>query len=272
VSSVSSTVPLPIDLIAVAVGALQGAIFATDRSDEHDFDVVGGAVLAMVMGLGGGIVRDVLLNVSPVAFETNVYLLTVLVAGGAGLVFGRLVARVSTVVIVLDAAVLGLFAVVGTLKAQQLGLPVLPCIFIGSVSATGGGVARDLLVRRPPELMQRGSLYGLAAVAGTITFLLVDLTGAPFPVSAGVATGVAMGLRLASLRFGWRTPSAKSLVVDPQRLDPRNLNLSPLGMPGWRPGGRNDAAVDSDQDDRRDPRADEGDGERPDPDDDAPSA
>ena len=102
-------VPRGIDLAAVVVGALAGA----GRAVREQFDMFGVLPLALVMGLGGGIIRDVLLGLRPVALTDRAYLPTVVVAASVGLVFARLLHRFSRAFRILDALALGLFTLVG---------------------------------------------------------------------------------------------------------------------------------------------------------------
>lgn len=109
-------VPSWIDLTSVVVAALAGAAVAV----EERFDLVGGILLAMIMGLGGGIIRDLLLGLRPVAVTNHYYLPTVTVAALAGYVFASLLRRSGTPFVVLDAMATGLFTVVGVEKSAAL--------------------------------------------------------------------------------------------------------------------------------------------------------
>ena len=90
-----------------------------------------------------------------------------------GMLLERLISRLGPLVTVLDALTIGLFGAIGTTKALAIGLPEVPAIFVGVLSAVGGSILRDLLLNRPIALMHVGSLYALAAVAGTGTLTLL---------------------------------------------------------------------------------------------------
>jgi uncharacterized membrane protein YeiH len=113
-------VPLWIDLTAVVVGALVGAGVAA----REQLDIIGVLLLAAVMGLGGGIVRDLLLGLRPVAVTSRYYLPTVAAAALAGFLFTSLMRRFRTMFVVLDAFSVGLFMIVGVGKALLYDLPV----------------------------------------------------------------------------------------------------------------------------------------------------
>ncbi|MDX6687277.1 MAG: hypothetical protein QOF86_3405, partial [Baekduia sp.] len=116
-------IPLWIDLAAVAVGGMQGGAFATLAKDErNDFDLLGVAVFAIVVGLGGGIVRDIMLGQVPAALQDDKYLAVALAAGLVGMLASEAIPRLGWAWDGLDAAVVGLFVVVGALKTQDAGL------------------------------------------------------------------------------------------------------------------------------------------------------
>lgn len=201
-------VPLWIDLVALTVGALAGATIAV----EEKFDVVGLLFLAIVMGLGGGIIRDILLGLRPVALTNEAYLPAVVIAGIAGVLLARIVGRVKNLWTVLDALALGLFTVVGVEKSLLNDLAGTAAVFIGVAAAVGGGVMRDIACNRPIELVRRGTWNGAAALLGA--WLYVGL--AKFDVPSGVCEVVAItsivALRLASVWRGWETPGAERLA------------------------------------------------------------
>lgn len=204
------TYPTSVDLIATAVGALQGGLFAVQTDDAERIDVTGLATIGIITGLGGGALRDVMLNQLLAALNTS-YMVVAVSAVVVAVILKSVVNRLSTLVELLDAVTLALFMLVGTAKAIDLDVDPVPAVFVGVVAGTGGSVLRDLLLRQPISLLQVGSLYGVAAIAGATT--LVALTGADVDqaVAAPVAAGVTIALRLLAFKFGWRTPSAQRL-------------------------------------------------------------
>jgi uncharacterized membrane protein YeiH len=207
VTSSAPQVPLWIDLAAVAVGGMQGGMFATLAKDErNDFDLLGVAVFAIVVGLGGGIVRDVLLGQVPAALQDDRYLGTALVAGLAGMLLAETIGRVGRPVEALDAAVVGLFVVVGVLKTQDAGLTGGATILLGTVTGVGGAVLRDLLAQQPVHLVQRSTPYALVAILGAVTFVLLDRLGASDTVSSVSCLVVVFVVRMLALARGWQSP------------------------------------------------------------------
>ena len=207
-------VPLWIDLTAVVVAALAGAAVAV----EERFDPVGGVLLAVVMGLGGGIIRDLLLGLRPVAVTNHYYLITVTAAALAGYLFATLLRRFGTPFTVLDAMATGLFTVVGTEKALLYDLPYASAIFIGVAAAVGGGLLVDLIAGRPVGIVHRGPWNATAALAGAGLYALLADLDAPTGFRQAAAFAIVVAMRLASLRWGLQTPLPDDLI---RKLIPR---------------------------------------------------
>lgn len=208
VSAVSVDIPLWVDLAAVAIGSLQGAMFA---AGFKRVDLLGVALIGITTGFGGGILRDVLLGVSPVAFTTNAYILTAVIAVFIGTFLQRLLHKVDVVITLLDALTVGLFAVIGTSKALTLGLPLVPALLIGMVSAVGGGVIRDMLLNIPVGVMHVGSLYAVAALAGSGVYAVMTLLNVDQTITVTVSVLVTTVIRLLAVRFGWSLPEQRTL-------------------------------------------------------------
>ena len=196
-----------LDLGGVFVFALSGASLAARKK----FDLVGIVALAVATGLGGGIVRDTLLgDFPPVALRDQVYIAMPVAAAGLVLAGHQLVERLSRPVLVFDAAGLGLFSVVGSAKALDYGLGVLPSILLGVMTAVGGGVIRDVLARDVPAVFKpESALYAIPATLGagaTAALWSIDALGAL--QAAGIAVAV-VAVRLLAMRRGWSAPTAR---------------------------------------------------------------
>lgn len=196
-----------LDLLGVFVFGLSGASLAV----RHRFDVVGIVALATATGLGGGLLRDVLIaDVPPAALRDQLYLVAPLLASAVVVVGHRLVDRLRRPVLVFDAGGLALFCVVGSAKALDHGLGVVAATFLGVVTAVGGGVLRDVLAREVPQVFRADTaLYAIPATLGAAAVAVVwslDAFGAP--AAAAIVAGVLV-LRLLAMRFGWRAPGAR---------------------------------------------------------------
>jgi uncharacterized membrane protein YeiH len=197
--------PLYLDLAAVFLGGLSGSLHAVQRG----FAVTGLVALAIAGGLGGGILRDILLQTAPVALTKAWYLPTVLVAAAIGFFFGSMVKRFRKPIILMDAVWLGLYAVVGAQKALQLGLSGFSSILVGAVTATGGSVMRDLLAGEKPELVQPGPIGHFGAVVGAVLFVaMAHWLDVPGLVAMILTVAAVFVIRVAALRFGIQVPTA----------------------------------------------------------------
>jgi uncharacterized membrane protein YeiH len=191
-----------LDLTGVFANAVLGGVIA--RSAR--LDPVGFAVLAIVSGLGGGIIRDVLLQHGPpIALTDYTYILTAL--GGAVLAFlvpieGRLWNRVWPLI---DALALGCWAAAGAQKTLAFGLGWLPAVLLGTVTAVGGGFVRDVVLRRVPGILGGNTLYATCALAASGVMVGLYRTGHPTAGSVA-ATLVGAGLCLLARWQHWVLP------------------------------------------------------------------
>ncbi len=203
------SVPLPLELAAVFVGAVLGGLAAADR----DLDIMGMATLGIVTGLGGGIIRDViLLDHGVAAFSSSAYLLTALVAAALAYFFTQFVHQFKPLLFTVDALSLGLFAIVGVDKALRAGLLMPPAILLGTITAVGGGMLRDVLTGEVPKLLKPGTLYGLAAVAAATSFVVMaDWMHITKGWAGAVAVTIAVAARGLSVWLKWETKPAADL-------------------------------------------------------------
>lgn len=202
------TIPLTADLIAVGVGSLQGAMFA---AGFKRLDLLGVALIGVACGIGGGLLRDILLGVSPVAFSNDLYLVVASGAAIIGMLLARALQRVDPVVTVLDAMSIGLFGAIGTTKALAAGLPVVPALFIGTIAAVGGGALRDVLLNLPIAVMHVGSLYAVATLIGVSVLTGLVAFGVPVVLAGSVCVIVTAAVRLLAVRFGWSLPEQRAI-------------------------------------------------------------
>jgi uncharacterized membrane protein YeiH len=204
-------IPLWTDLAAVGVGALQGAMFS-GRLKDRRLDLLGVALIGILVGLGGGLLRDILLNQLPAAMQSNWYLVVATLAALLGMALLRLFTRLNPLIIALDAVTIGLFAAIGTTKALAYGVPEVPAVFVGVVSAVGGSILRDVSLNLPIALMHVGSLYAVAAAAGTALIVVLVSFGTNITVAAIACVIVTTLIRLGSVRFGWSLPEQRAIA------------------------------------------------------------
>ena len=197
---------LVLDFLGVFVGAVGGGI-ATIRESRYKYDFVGVTGLAFVSALGGGITRDIVLQHGPpLAFLDIRYEIVAFAGAIIALVFrSRITGPTPRLIIVLDAAAVGLFSVSGTTRALNAGLTRLPALLLGIVTAVGGGSIRDVLTGRTPQIFEGGQYYAIAALLGSAVFLISDAAGLSRTFSSTAGALACFLLRLLSLRFNWRT-------------------------------------------------------------------
>jgi uncharacterized membrane protein YeiH len=215
-------VPSAVDLAAIVVGALTGGLLAA----REGFAVSGVLLLAVSGGLGGGLIRDVLLaDGPPVALTNTAYLPTVAVTAAVTFYFSGWLSRLTQLLVVLDAITLGFFTVIGAQKAQLAGLPSASVVFIGTVTAVGGAVIRDVLLAQRADIVQPGPYNAVAALLGaTALTVLAGPAGLPPLPVATITIVLVAALRVLSVWRGWEAPVALDL---PERARSRLIARSP---------------------------------------------
>jgi uncharacterized membrane protein YeiH len=200
----TATLLFTLDLIGTFVFALSGAAAGV----KNKLDVFGLGVLAFVAGNAGGVTRDVLIGaLPPAAINDWRYVAVSLAAGAVTFLWYPNVTRMRPIVLLLDAAGLGLFAVAGTQKALAFGVNPFVSALLGMLTGIGGGVLRDLLVNEIPIVL-RADLYALAALSGAAVVVGGHLLH--WPPTATTMTGAVLCfcMRLVAIRRGWNLPPA----------------------------------------------------------------
>ncbi len=208
-------IPLWADLLAVGIGSVQGAAFAAQFRDRR-LDLLGVAIIGIATGFGGGILRDLLLAQVPAALTSNWFLIVATAAALIGMLLERLIARMGPLITVLDALTIGLFGAIGTTKALAAGLPEVPAVFVGVLSAVGGSILRALLLNRPIALMPVGSLYAVAAVVGTSSLVLMLELGVEVFLAAAICVGITFTIRVLAVLFNWTLPEQRAIQRVPR--------------------------------------------------------
>jgi uncharacterized membrane protein YeiH len=191
-----------LDLVGIFVFGITGALVGVRKK----LDVFGILVLALVTGLGGGFIRDVLLGATPpAALRDWRYLVVPVVAGLLTFFLHPGIGRVERLVNIFDAAGLALFCVTGALKAIEYGLSPLPAALIGTISGIGGGVLRDILSGRVPVVL-RSEIYATPAFLGAgimVVAAALKYHALWVPIAAAATC---FAIRLVAIRRGWNAP------------------------------------------------------------------
>lgn len=199
-----------LELGSVLAGALSGALHGLRRK----FDLVGVLVIAIATGLGGGMLRDILLSEGPpIALRKDAYLLTAVAGAMVCTLFATMIAQLGSALVLADALSLGLFAIAGLQRAHAVGLALPSALFVGVVAGCGGGLVRDVLSQETPELLAPGHPYATAALLGCGVDAIFSW-GLRWTEPSGQILGIAacMAMRLVGLRFNWQLPMPPDLT------------------------------------------------------------
>ncbi|MFE0448296.1 trimeric intracellular cation channel family protein [Streptomyces fungicidicus] len=192
-----------LDLTGTFAFGLNGALTAVRAAR---LDVVGVVVLGLITAMGGGFIRDVLIDSLPPATLLDWRYYTLATLGGLiAFALSRHLRRLERAIDVLDAVGLSTFAVIGASKALDAGLGVAPSILLGVITAVGGGTIRDTLVGRIPTVLRTG-LYAIPALVGSaLTVLTVETGVYGLPAALGAAAACFL-IRVLGVRFGLNAP------------------------------------------------------------------
>ena len=212
-----------LDLAGVFFFAVSGSLLAARKQ----FDIVGSLLLASVVSLGGGVIRDIIINTGPPAAFTNpAYLAPPLLAAVLVFFLYSSVQRFTSLLTLFDAGGLALFCITGALKALGAGMHPVPAVLLGVTTAVGGGLLRDITANEVPQLFDPKDIYALPALAGAALTVLLSVTGTFNAVTAGAVAAVVFAFRVTAWRRHWHAPLAvrgwHRLGLDPADNGPRD--------------------------------------------------
>lgn len=201
-----------VEYLAIFCCGLVGGLAAIRKQ----YDVFAIIITAWLTALGGGIIRDILLGaVPPVGISDKGSVLTALIAGCVVAVIHVEVGRLRRTMLILDALALGLFAVNGTSKALMYNTSGLTAVFLGTFTAMGGGLIRDILLNEVPVVIRDRHWYIMPAVIGSVLTVVVWRWRAHAAISMRMGIMLDVGivvlvlvLRLCSVKFNWQLPGA----------------------------------------------------------------
>ncbi len=222
-----STLLLTLDLAGTFAFALNGSITGLDAAK---LDIVGMLALGMTTALGGGILRDILINALPPATFTDWRYLTVAAAGALLAFFlSRPLRRLALPIELADAAGLSLFCVTGAGISLEHGLGAGQAVILGAVTAVGGGTIRDILIRRVPSVLTSG-LYAIPALIGAAIVVTTERTGHyGVPAALGAAL-VCFLIRVLGIRYNLNAPVARE-AKSPRAPEPPGPAAGPGDLP-----------------------------------------
>ncbi len=194
----TAAVPIWLDLLCVGIGAFQGALFAIFYKR---FDLIGVISVAILTGLGGGILRDLLLAVGRPAAMEDRYILTAVGGAAVALLVGRWYKKAANGVVFLDSVAMSLFAIAGTYKATVNITSDLVAVLLGVVTAVGGGVLRDVVCRTTPQIFSGGPLYATGSLIGATVFVFLEKSMLDFNIVVAISATLIVAIQMASVRF-----------------------------------------------------------------------
>ncbi|PCI59539.1 MAG: hypothetical protein COB37_11355 [Kordiimonadales bacterium] len=192
-----------LDLAGVFVFAISGALAAARK----DMDLFGIGVLALMPAVGGGTLRDLVLDVPVFWVAGNASLWAALAAAVLVFLFAGRVASRKTWLVWADAAGLALFSVVGAEKALAASDSAIVAVTLGVATAVAGGIIRDVICNEIPLVLKQ-EVYATAAFAGAGSFCLLSYAGVDGSVSLWGAIAIAFTIRAAAILRGWKLPKA----------------------------------------------------------------
>lgn len=191
-----------LQILGVAAFAASGAIAAIRRG----MDVIGVAVLAVVTAVGGGTIRDLILDLPVFWVRHPIYLGTCFISAAVIIVWMRFWKPPESSLGVADAIGLGLFAIGGAQTARLTGVAPIIIVVMGAITGVAGGVIRDILSAEVPMVFRQGELYASAAIVGTTLYVTLTWLGLSEPVAALIGMATVVIIRLASVLWNIELP------------------------------------------------------------------
>lgn len=203
-----------LDLLGTLAFAMSGAF----RAVKHELDLLGLVVLAAATGVGGGIIRDILLGATPpTALQEETYILVCIAGAFLAILGKRYIALHWDWVMIADAIGLGVFTAIGAAKAEALHSGPITIIMMAALTATGGGVVRDMLVMEVPAIL-KSDFYATAALIGGGVFVATGHYDMSFEMRLAITIVITCTLRLIAMNQGMQLPRLKSLPESPSLL------------------------------------------------------
>jgi uncharacterized membrane protein YeiH len=197
--------PVWLDLLGVFFFAVSGSLLAARKN----IDIVGSLLLASLVGLGGGVIRDLILDAGPpAAFSNPAYLVPPLLATVLVYFLFSSVQRFTSLLTLFDAGGLALFCMTGTVKALAEGMNPVAAVLLGVMTAVGGGLLRDVTANEVPDLFNPRDIYALPAFAGAALTAVLWVLGALNVLTAAAIAAVVFTFRVVAWRRSWQAPLA----------------------------------------------------------------
>ncbi len=191
------------------LGTIAFAVTGASKAIVHKADIFGIIVLSTVVGVGGGVIRDVIFGRFPVTFSDPIYVgLTVLVGVVMFFLYVKFKKQMG-IWLVFDAVGLGVFSILGASIAYQVvELEFIPMLFGGMITAIGGGILRDVFVREIPIVFVK-EVYAIASVIGIMIFYVILSSGVDVQIASIIGIVTVTGIRLLAMKYNWNLPKVR---------------------------------------------------------------
>ncbi len=191
------------------LGTIAFAVTGASKAIAHKADIFGIIVLATVVGVAGGITRDVIFGRFPTAFSDPIYVSITVITGLVMFFLYSYFKKRMNVWLIFDAIGLGVFSIIGASIAYQIvGLDFLPMLFGGVITAIGGGILRDVFVREIPIVFVK-EVYAVASLIGIVIFYTILSYGGDMQVASIIGIVAATGIRLLAMKYNWNLPKVR---------------------------------------------------------------
>ena len=191
------------------LGTIAFAVTGASKAIAHKADIFGIIVLATVVGVGGGVTRDVIFGRFPTAFSDPIYVGLTVASGVLMFFFFRRLKNKMNVWLVFDAVGLGVFSILGASIAYHIvGLNFLPMLFAGMITAVGGGILRDVFVREIPIVFVK-EVYAVASIIGIVIFYILLSSNMDVQIVSVIGIAFTTGIRLLAMKYNWNLPKVR---------------------------------------------------------------
>lgn len=189
-------------------GTFVFALSGIELASKKQLDWFGAYLVGLVTAIGGGTIRDVLLNISPFWMQDGSSFTITGLALLASLLFKEKLFKWKGTLFLFDAIGLGLFTIIGISKSVEFGLPFLICIAMGVITGSIGGLIRDVLLNEVPLLLRK-DIYAFACVVGGLVYFLCLRLSISLPVTELISSCIIIVIRVIVIRFHLQLPTLK---------------------------------------------------------------
>ncbi len=194
-----------LDILGTFAFAISGALVASDKK----FDLFGVIIIAFITSVGGGMLRDVLIDAHPINWIGDLnYLYTIFIAVVFTFLFKSKIAYLSKTMFLFDTIGISVFTLLGLEKGLSFNLHPIIALIMGMISAVFGGVLRDVLTNKIPLIFEK-EIYASACLAGGITYLLLNYFNVPVNLIFIISSSVIVLIRIIAVKFHLQLPKIK---------------------------------------------------------------